>query len=241
MATILYNNPADIYSERMAASVDPSDFRDVEYEAARRAGRVGVASLAGEAARAAPSREEVTAQITDVQAELARLKQEQEKLERERTELAEVSRRQAEWQTGRQEMVQHLTRGLGLLEEAEFAARQDAEQMAKSAAGLREAMAKLQAISEATWTADNFTVELTRALTTLENARMEWNSARLKHPRLDGQPAAALPASTPPPAAEPFNLSQMSFLELCRLGVALTWPLALGLLLVAVIALVKLR
>ena len=114
------------------------------------------------------------------------LKRAQEELERQRAALEETRRRQMEFQTGRQETIQNLTRGLGLLEEAEFSARRDAEQMAKALVDLRDALSKIEAIHEEAWTKDNFSMELTRALTALENARMEWNAARLKFPILSG-------------------------------------------------------
>jgi len=120
--------------------------------------------------------------------------------------------------------MQNLTRGLGLLEEAEFTARRDAEQMAKSIAELRDALAKVQAINEDGWSKNNFNVELTRALTILENARLEWNGARLKFTVLSGQsPASGNTAATT--GAAPL-LAPKSFLELCKLGLAFTWPLA---------------
>lgn len=225
----------------MAAKLDPSDFVDIEYQDGRR-GAEATAPVTASGAPAppprAPTREEVDAQVADVQAELTRLRQAQEQLERERSALEETKRRQSEWKTGREEMAHQLTRGIGLLEEAEFAARQEAEQMAKTIAGLRDAITKIQAITEDTWTAENYQVETTRALTTLENARMEWNSARLKFPLLnapapDPQAAPAKPAAPVQPA-----LADRDFLSLCRLGVALTWPLAVALLvLVAVILL----
>jgi hypothetical protein len=69
-------------------------------------------------------------------------------------------------------------------------------------------------------------VELTRALTTLENARMEWNASRLKFPVLSGElPHPNPPASTDPKGLHP--LTQYPFIDLCRIGFALTWPLAL--------------
>ena len=58
--------------------------------------------------------------------------------------------------------------------------------MAKALVDLRDALSKLEAIREEGWTKDNFAMELTRALTALENARMEWNTARLKFPILSG-------------------------------------------------------
>ena len=113
-----------------------------------------------------------------------------------------------------------------MLEEAEFSARRDAEQMAKALVDLRDALAKIEAIHEEGWTKDNFSLELTRALTALENGQMEWNAARLKFPILSG-PAPDGSASTPTTAARPASLmATHSFGELCRLGLALTWPLA---------------
>jgi hypothetical protein len=120
-----------------------------------------------------------------------------------------------------------LTRGIGLLEEAEFAARRDAEQMAKALVDLREALVKVQAVQEESWTRDNFNTELTRALTAIENARMEWNSARLKFPLLNGE---APPAEAAPAPSENFAqqlLRERSYAELCKMGLALTWPVAL--------------
>jgi len=179
----------------------------------------------------APTREEVDAELAQTQQKLAAILREKEEKERERAGLEETRRRQMEFQTGREEMIQNLTRGLGLLEEAEFSARRDAEQMAKALIDLRDALAKVQAVHEETWTKDNFSVELTRALTTLENARMEWNAARLKFPALAGArpdgSAGGVEAGAPPPTL----LAQASFAQLCRLGLALTWPLAAAALL----------
>ncbi|HEX5220809.1 MAG TPA: hypothetical protein VFZ59_14665, partial [Verrucomicrobiae bacterium] len=144
----------------------------------------------------------------------------------ERAALEEVRRRQSEFQTGRGEMIQNLTRGLGLLEEAEFSARREAEQMAKSIGELRDALNKVQSIHEEGWTKDNFNIELTRALTTLENARLEWNSARLKYPVLSGEALERNASPGAPPVAEPL-VTPRSFGELCKMGLAFTWPLAL--------------
>jgi predicted nuclease with TOPRIM domain len=189
----------------------------------------------------APTREEVDSRVTEAQQKLAELKRAQEELERERSALEELRRRQLEFQTGRQEMIHNLTRGLGLLEETEFNARRDAEQMAKAIADLRDALSKVEAVHEEAWTKDNFNVELTRALTAIENARMEWNSSRLKFPVLSGQAVEPAPAAgSEPSAASPFTAR--SFAELCKLGLALTWPLALvALLALGVLVAVLLR
>jgi hypothetical protein len=120
---------------------------------------------------------------------------------------------------------------LGLLEKAEFTARRDAEMMVKTLEDFRMALAKVQAINDQTWNKENFQVELTRALTTIENARMEWNSARLKISALAGETkeaAASLEKTSAPVAATTTpSLAELPFGQLCKIGLALTWPLLL--------------
>jgi len=174
-------------------------------------------------AQRAPNREEVDRKVADAHQKLAELKRAQEELERERASLEEVRRRQNEFQTGRQEIIQNLTRGIGLLEEAEFTARRDAELMARTITDFRGALAKVQAIRDETWSKDGFAIELTRGLTAVENARMEWNSARLKLPLLAGENAPAK-ASAPGPVT-PASLAALPFGQLCKIGLAFTLPL----------------
>jgi hypothetical protein len=213
----------------MSSDYDATEFIDGDFEGHRSA-RSSSAASTGQPARA-PTREQVDSELAATQQELAAILRRKEEKERERAGLEETRRRQAELHTGRQEMTQNLTRGLALLEEAEFSARRDAEQMAKALAELRAAMAKIEAINEQAWTQDNLNVELTRALTAVENARMEWNAARLKFPVLSGQAqenSAAGPVRASVDAAPLFATN--SFGDLCRLGFALTWPVALVLL-----------
>jgi hypothetical protein len=211
------------------ADFDATDFIDGDlHEQRSPAGGVAAAQLGR-----APSREEVDSRVAEAQQKLAELKRAQETLERERATLEETRRRQREYQTGRQEMTENLARGLGLLEKAEFDARRDAEQMARTLADFREALSKIEAVHDESWTQENFGTELTRALTAIENARMEWNSARLKFAVLS-DPAKEMPAPAPPGgAAQPGSLAGCSFGELCRLGLALTWPVAVAALLAA--------
>jgi len=204
------------------ADYDATEFVDDDFQS--RKSPYAAASAGGGSARA-PSREEVDSRVAEAQQKIAELKRAQEALERERAGLEETRRRQSEFQTGRTEMLQNLTRGLGLLEEAEINARRDAEAAAKAITDLRDALTKVQAIHEETWTGENFDVELTRALTVVENARMEWNGARVKFAVLSG--AVAQPAAEAKKAPESTLLGDRSFWTLCKLGLALTWPLAL--------------
>ena len=217
----------------MATEFDASDFVDSDFQAAQKTARA-VPSPAGSTLPSGrpPTREELDSRVGETQLKLVELKRAQEELERARAALEEARRRQIEFQNGRNEIVQNLTRGVGLLVEAEFAARRDAEQMAKTLGGLQDALAKVEAIHDESWTKENYNIELTRALTTIENARLEWNSARVKWPLLSNPSAASTDAAAPG-LSRPATIRDLDFLELCKMGLALTWPLAVIALLTA--------
>jgi len=182
-----------------------------------------------------PTREELEVQVGETQSRIAELKRAQEELERQRSALEEARRRRVEFEVGRTETTGHLTRGIGLLEKAEFEARRDAEQLAKTLSGFREALARIESINEKAWTTETWSNELTRALTSIENARMEYNAARLKWTLLDDSAAPKGEASAAASADDPLSgWTRRPLRELCRVGLALTWPLAV----VGVIALI---
>lgn len=208
----------------MAGEYDSTEFIDTDFLAQKSAYS---AAAPGTGPLRAPQPDDVNRKVVEAQQKLVELKRAQEDLERQRAGLEELRRRQNEFQTGRDEVIQNLTRGLGLLEEAELTARRDAEQMIRTVENFRDSLAKVQAIRDEAWTKENFQVELTRALTTIENARMEWNSARLKISALAGETreAAATLDKNPAPAAAALPLAELPFGQLCKLGLALTWPL----------------
>jgi len=210
----------------MSTEYDAAEFVDTDFHTPKSPYAPTSTGFNATAGFRAPSREEVDSKVTEAQQKLVELKRAQEELERERAALEEIRRRQSEFHTGRGEMIQNLTRGLGLLEEAEFAARRDAEQMSKSITEMRDALVKVQAINEEGWAKEQLDVELTRALTTIESARMEWNSARLKFNVLTGN---ATPAGNTSDKSKPSDslFAPKGFLELCKLGLAFTWPLVL--------------
>jgi hypothetical protein len=209
----------------MASQFDDSDFVDREYQTSQGPFSAAPGHNGGGVAFRPPSREEIETRSAAAQQQLAELKRAQEALERERSALEEARRRRVEFQTGREEMLQNLTRGVGLLEHSEYNARREAEQLAKSLTGLREALSGVQGLREENWTQENWNVELSKALAIIESARMEWNQARLKWTMLDGEGAGATTQNGSPLSTS--GLQGRPFLDLCKLGLALTWPVAL--------------
>lgn len=222
----------------MPSEYDPSDFVDSDFQATRKSGYAVAQSAAasGDSSRP-PTREELDARVNESQAAVAELDRAKEELKRKIAALSDIRRRQAEFETGREEMLQNLVRGLALLEESEFAARRDADQMARSIGELRDSLGKVQLINEQTWAPEAFNMELTHALTTIENARMEWNSARLKFPVLSGEKAEGSPASSGGPVEKLFSTTNT--VHLCKIGLALTWPLVLLGFLIFIVLLLK--
>jgi chromosome segregation ATPase len=182
-------------------------------------------------------REELDNQATSLQTKLAELNRAREKLEREKATVEESRRRFSEFETGREEMMHEITRSLGLLEDAQMDAQREAEQMARTMDDLRDAFSKIETLEDVDTHDEQWKVLLTRNLTTIENARMEINSARLKWPLLD---AETRETSTPLAATSNTNRIDMampkSFGELCLWGLALTWPILLvGAVIIAIL------
>ncbi|MGC8828350.1 MAG: hypothetical protein ACP5TE_01075 [Verrucomicrobiia bacterium] len=222
----------------MADEYDSSDFIDKEYFESKTPGKSGGGGAPSApsvgATNPPPSQAELDSRATEVQQEIEKLRRLQEDLARKKAALEETRRRRLEWETSRKELVHGLTRAVGLLQEAEFSRRQEAEQMAKAIAGLRDALMKVQSIDEESWTKENFEIELTRALTVVENARQEWNSARLKFPFLDGKQDEQSEFVAQKPE---FKIPD--FYELIKIGFAVSLPLILIILVLIIVILVK--
>ena len=95
----------------------------------------------------------------EMQQRLAELKTEQQRLERERAALEETRRRQTEFTSGRQEVIQNLTRGIAQLEEGELSHRREAELRTRSLADMREALSKVVSVSQETWNKETLEIE----------------------------------------------------------------------------------
>jgi len=191
--------------------------------------------------------ETVAEELVSAQERLARLQQEKEELERQLVTIEELRRRQIEWETGRQEVLEKLTRGLALLEEAEAKARRQAGRLNRLVEGFREALAQVKAIDESSWTEEDYPEQLSKALTVLDNARMEWNAAVLEWPELAKDSEELEPETVPNPgSASSIDwialLRRLRFWEWVRIGLALFFPVwVVGLLLAMALLVIALR
>jgi hypothetical protein len=114
----------------MSAPLDDSDFIDRDFLASQSAASrgpalpsAGVSSAAAGSTSRPPNREGLEARLTERHQQLAELKRAPGSDRAGTRGLEEARRRQAEFETGRPEIMQHLTRGIELVEQAEFRAR----------------------------------------------------------------------------------------------------------------------
>lgn len=226
---LLYTFLTADYRPVMPSPFDPSDFEDHEYKPSSETHFQGgtTSQTGGTLPQRPPTREEVDNQVGEMQKRISDLHRQQEKLERERANLEETRRRQLEFENSRTELVDQLTRGVGVLEEEEIDSRRALDALSSAHADLKLALEKVLALREENWTSENFQMELNRALTTLDNARMEWNSVRVKYPSVERTPEEAETAAHEASRQNNPFLQPQDWPQLFRLGIALTWPLVL--------------
>jgi hypothetical protein len=222
----------------MASDYDTTEFVDTEVPTNVSATPASVPE-GGSSDNPAPSQEELDSQASDVQSKLAKLKRKREQLEEERNKVEDARQRRSELTQGHEEMLHHLTRGVVILEEEAIAAQREAEQSAKTLSALQTALEGIKSVDQTKWNSSDWMLELTKAQTAVENARHEWNAARLKYERLDSvtsepvrQPDGTMPAPR-------LALTEQSFGQLCRLGFALTWPIATAIIAVLLVMLLR--
>ena len=165
----------------------------------------------------------------EVDQELVALRQRQKELEDQKNQLEEAERRRTEYHHGRKELEENLIRGIGILDEELIQTRRQLALIEKTLSSFSENLAKVQRLNHESWTTESYATELTRALTTLENARMEWNSARVKLPSLDPlkQDTASAQGNLKGLSASSLlqSLESSSWSRVFKLGLLIHWPI----------------
>jgi chromosome segregation ATPase len=143
-----------------------------------------------------PHREEVDSKLEQARDHLLALRRQQEELERQKSELEELRRRQEEYSRGRAEITDKLARGLIALDRQQIESQRLAELCESTIAAFREYSEQIEQINDEDWKSANVREELSRALATIESARLEYNRAQAKLDCLNpaaGQSVADLP------------------------------------------------
>src|SRR6266566_623886 len=147
------------------------------------------------------SPEHLESQVQKAQEQLLQLKRQQEQIEKQKRELEELSRRQEELERGRTEMTDKLTRALVVLEREAYNAQKRLEQIRATRESFGQHLELVEAIDPRSWNSADLHKELSRALSTVEDARTEFSQQRS---RLQGSEENAGDVSLPEIGSGPY-------------------------------------
>src|SRR3954468_16612694 len=126
----------------------------------------------------ANSTEHLDSQVQKAQEQLFLLKKQQEQIEKQKRELEELSRRQEELERGRAEMGDKLTRSLVILEREAYDSQKKLEQIRATRESFGQHLELIEAIDPKSWNSGDLHKELSRALSTVDDARTEFSQQR---------------------------------------------------------------
>ena len=169
------------------------------------------------------SPEHLDSQVQKAQEQLLQLKRQQEQIEKQKRELEELSRRQDELEHGRAEMADKLTRSLVVLEREAYNAQSRLEQIRAARESFGQHLELIEAIDPKSWNPSDLHKELSRALSTVDEARTVYNEQRSRLQAAGGNEGDA---SLPDVVTDAYESGDgRSFLQWFQIGVALTLPL----------------
>jgi small-conductance mechanosensitive channel len=164
--------------------------------------------------------EHLDSQVQKAQDQLLQLKRQQDQIEKQKRELEELSRKQEELERGRAEMSDKLTRSLVVLEREAYDAQKRLEQLRSMRESFGQHLELIEAIDPKSWNPSELHKELSRALSTVEGARVEFVQQRS---RLQATSEAGEGESLA--AVEPvLSSGGRSFAEWFKIGLAFSIP-----------------
>ena len=181
------------------------------------------------------SSEHLDNQVQRAQEELLSLKRKQEQIERQMRELEELSRRQEQLQAGKGEMLEKFTRAMVVLERETYEAKKRVELLESIHESFAQHVDVLEAINPKSWEGFDMNKELTKALSAVDDARVEYaNNLPRISPESDSDSSdpVAMGLGYQTEYAEP----QKDFVYWLKSGLAFTLPLVIvGIVIVLVL------
>src|SRR5437868_761300 len=169
------------------------------------------------------SPEHLDSQVQKAQDQLLQLKRQQDQIEKQKRELEELSRKQEELERGRAEMSDKLTRSLVILEREAYDTQKKLEQLRGTRESFGQHLELIEAIDPKSWNPAELHKELSRALSTVDDARTEFSQQRS---RLQANDEADGDVGLPEVAADGSGFTGgRSFTQWMQIGLAVTLPL----------------
>ena len=198
--------------------------KDAQDEKEKRPGAERTAELPGRLAR---HKEDLAGKVSNSTKELDRLRRIQADLEREKAGLENLTRKQEEYERGKQEMIEKLDRSLILVEKEEIQAAQMAEILSSMRQRFKDTLAELRKIDEDQWPEDKVPDELNKSLAVLEDAREVYKKglAKIEAARLQDSGVKRAESLAFDSGSEGFS-EKAGFGFWFKVGLAVTLPLA---------------
>ena len=172
----------------------------------------------------AGSTEHLDSQVQKAQEQLQQLKRQQEQIEKQKRELEELSRRQEEFDRGRAEMSDKLTRSIVVIEREAYESQKKVEQLRATRESFAQHLESLETIDPKGWNPSELHKELSRALSTVDDARTEYSQQRSRlQAATDENENVPLPETSS--GFEGHSGSSHSFAQWVQIGFAVSLPL----------------
>lgn len=168
------------------------------------------------------SQEELGDKVQQVRAELENLKQKQEEIEREKLRLEELKRRQDELDAGRAEMIDKLSHGIVVVQRESEATQTRLEQLHAIHNSFTQHLRLVEAINPRAFGTSELPRELSKALSSVEDARADYVKAHAKLAADSASEAASQLSSIEPDYSE---YDERGFSYWLKSGFAFTLPI----------------
>jgi predicted RNase H-like nuclease (RuvC/YqgF family) len=170
----------------------------------------------------AMSPELLDSQVQKAQEQLLQLRRQADLIEKQKRELEELSRRQEELERGRAEMNDKLSRSLVILEREGYDCQKKLEQIRTTHESFTQHLQLLESIDPKSWNPSELPKELSRALSTVDDARTEFSQQRSRLEASGGGEAGEIEL---PEVTATSGLGGKSFTQWMQIGFAVSLPL----------------
>jgi predicted RNase H-like nuclease (RuvC/YqgF family) len=171
----------------------------------------------------AMSPELLDTQVQKAQEQLLQLRRQADLIEKQKRELEELSRRQEELERGRAEMSDKLSRSLVILEREGYDCQKKLEQIRTTHESFTQHLQLLESIDPKSWNPSELPKELSRALSTVDDARTEFSQQRSRLEASGGGEAGEM--DLPEVTSATSGLGGKSFTQWMQIGFAVSLPL----------------
>lgn len=169
----------------------------------------------------------IDSQVQKAQEQLISLRTQQERIEKQKRELEELSRRQEELERGRAEMTDKFTRSLVVLEREAYDTQKKLEHVRATRASFAQHLETLEAIDPKDWNPVDLSKELSRALSTVDDARAEFSAQRSRLQAIAEQDSSDVALPEIAPESNGASGMDRPFGQWVMIGLAVSLPLIL--------------